>query len=1531
MSKSLTRKNLRRKGRTFRPEVLEPRMMLAADVLGALDYNPFHNALNPADVNLDGYVTPVDALTVIDGLTRFGAMSIEELAASEGVGVLSRMALDGSGDGFISAKDALLVINALNDSEGQSDPVIEFSYSLTDVFGNPISNRQVKVGEDFRLNMFAKDIRPVAQRFGVYSGYYDIVYDNPSAFSLAYGEIQQFTLGNWKRTAGTSYTLTFQGETTQPIPGDLTKEPMADAIRVALEGLPSVEPGDVEVVARGNTEWWIRFIGQYQKTNVPEMTVDVSNLVPRDPSQPVNGQVIELYPADVTNADTFRNSFPPGPEQVLARRLGSQGPSKYEDIGSFWSETSSTERPDPDAPVLLNYVVLHAESKGRVTFGFGRPDNRLADVLLLQYKNDQGQLVDLLDEDPSLIDYSQTLTVFVVQPVNAEDDLFPAQGDPDILEDPAAPIELDVLANDFLEEGSTGTLALDPNGLGTPDQGGTVQVSGGKILYTPAQDFFGTETFTYTAVDGLGNSDTATVTVVVTNVNDPPVAVDDTATVDEDSVGNVLDPLANDDVGPPNENETLRIESVSAVSHPQDFATRVRIVNNGTRIEYDPIPDFFGEEVFDYVISDGNGGFDTGRVTVTVVDVNDDPTAADDAVTVDENSTDNTISVLANDSIAPDANETLTIVAPLNPVNVQPGFDTRVQISGGTVVLYTPPADFVGEESFEYTIDDGRGGQDTATVVVTVVNVNDPPTAVDDLTLVAFEALPDPQTLDVLANDSVGANDVGDELTIVSVTPTAGAFDPDSTITIAPDGKTLLYIPNPNRPAVFFDEFSYTVSDGTFTDTADGKIEVLPLNRPKARDDEFTVQEDSADNVLDVTTNPAGRDFFNESATQRTLTIVTPPAHGTATVSGLDILYTPDPDFFGTDTLVYEIDDDFIGDDGQPSDPDQATVTITVENVNDDPVARDDVATVAEDSVDNRIDVLANDDDGVDEGETLTVVDVMTPAGFRGSASVSPDGLAVLYTPAPDFFGNETFEYRISDGNGGFATAQVDVTVTPVNDDPTANDDNVTVQEDTVTDIDVLANDTFAPDEGETLTITDVGFGGTSGQTEQGGTVSIVGGQVRYEPPADFFGTDRFGYSITDGNGGSDSANVTVTVENVNDPPEAVADPTPGSGEKILAIKDFTDQEIDVLANDTPGPGGETGTLTIVDVGTPSQGGTVAIAPGGDRLLYSPQTGFTGVETFTYTVSDGELTSSTTVTVDVVEAIPSDVSGFLYIDADNDGEFDEAEPFNDLNGNGMWEAGEPYQDLNGNGYRNGAELRLGGIDVTIVGRTIRGETYSRTLTTGPDGRFVFEDVLPSSLDPGDPGYSIFASQGAFLMDGKDSIGEQGGQADSDQDMLTGIKLNIFGTDNARNNRFGERGIDARYFNRSNLYASSTPFGALVATRSGGPQYWFALMEGWENVTNVSITDIGLADAANPKTVNTLKVTVQFRNGTSREKVISYGTPEWAHVRINGLDGAGGYVFRLDGTLADLGLAGGGESEGEYVESLDVCFAEWGAN
>ena len=116
---------------------------------------------------------------------------------------------------------------------------------------------------------------------------------------------------------------------------------------------------------------------------------------------------------------------------------------------------------------------------------------------------------------------------------------------------------------------------------------------------------------------------------------------------------------------------------------------------------------------------------------------------------------------------------------------------------------------------------------------------------------------------------------------------------------------------------------------------------------------------------------------------------------------------------------------------------------------------------MAEDSGANAIDVLANDTDGADAGETLTVTAVTQ--GANGTvADHRPTG--VSYTPDADFFGTDSFTYTISDGNGGSDTATVTVTVTHVNDDPVAVDDTATVAEDSGANaIDVLANDTTAP------------------------------------------------------------------------------------------------------------------------------------------------------------------------------------------------------------------------------------------------------------------------------------------------------------------------------------------------------------------------------------------------------------------------------------------------------------------------------------
>ncbi|MFC1611224.1 Ig-like domain-containing protein, partial [Myxococcota bacterium] len=179
--------------------------------------------------------------------------------------------------------------------------------------------------------------------------------------------------------------------------------------------------------------------------------------------------------------------------------------------------------------------------------------------------------------------------------------------------------------------------------------------------------------------------------------------------------------------------------------------------------------------------------------------------------------------------------------------------------------------------------------------------------------------------------------------------------------------------------------------------------------------------------------------------------------------------------------------------------------------------------TVVEDSAPNTINVLANDTDAPDTGETLTVTGVTQ--GTNGT--VVNNTTDVTYEPDADFAGVDTFTYTIGDGNGGSDTATVTVTVTNTNDNPDAVDDTATVDENSAANtIDVLANDTDAPDTGETLTISGV----TQGSN---GTVVNNTTDLTYQPDADFFGTDSFTYTISDGNGGSDTATVDVTVTEV--------------------------------------------------------------------------------------------------------------------------------------------------------------------------------------------------------------------------------------------------------------------------------------------------------------------------------------------------------------------------------------------------------------
>jgi CshA-type fibril repeat protein len=700
---------------------------------------------------------------------------------------------------------------------------------------------------------------------------------------------------------------------------------------------------------------------------------------------------------------------------------------------------------------------------------------------------------------------------------------------------------------------------------------GTVAINAdGTVTYTPNANFNGADTISYTISDGVGGTDTATVAVTVNPVNDNPDAVSDTASTPENAPVTIT-VLANDsDV----DGDPLTVTSAAAANGT------VAINPDGTLL-YTPNAGYNGTDTITYAISDGNGGTDTATVTVTVDSVNDAPDAVNDTATTNED-TPVTVAVLANDT-DPDG----------GPLSV-----TTAAAANGTVVInvdgtltYTPNANFNGTDTITYSISDGLGGTDTATVAVTVNTVNDNPDAVNDTANTSEDT---PVTIPVLGNDS----DVdGDPLTVTAASATNG------TVAINPDGS-LTYTPNAGYNGT--DTISYTVSDGNGgTDTAIVSVGVGAVNDgPDAVNDSAVTNEDTPVTVavLANDSDPDGDPLSVTAATAANGSVAINP-DGTVT-------YTPNANFNGTDTISYTVSD---GNGATAT----ATVSVTVNPVNDGPDAVNDAATTNEDTP-VTVTVLANDTDP--DGNPLTVA---SASAANGSVAINPDG-TVTYTPNANFNGTDTISYTVSDGNGGTDTATVTVTVNPANDNPDAVNDTATTNEDAPVTIPVLANDTDA--EGNPLAVTTA--------TAGNGTVAInPDGTVTYTPNANFNGTDTISYTVSDGNGGTDTATVTVTVNPVNDGPDAVND--------AAATNEDTPVTVAVLANDTD-PDGDPLTVTAASAAN----GTVAINPDG-TVTYTPNANFNGTDTISYTVSDGNGGSDTatvTVTVNPVNDNPDAVN-----------------------------------------------------------------------------------------------------------------------------------------------------------------------------------------------------------------------------------------------------------------------------------------------
>ncbi|NWF69391.1 MAG: tandem-95 repeat protein, partial [Chloroflexi bacterium] len=303
---------------------------------------------------------------------------------------------------------------------------------------------------------------------------------------------------------------------------------------------------------------------------------------------------------------------------------------------------------------------------------------------------------------------------------------------------------------------------------------------------------------------------------------------------------------------------------------------------------------------------------------------------------------------------------------------------------------------------------------------------------------------------------------------------------------------------------------------------------------------------------------------------------------------------------------------------------------LRVSSVNVPPTVVNDSASTPEDTA-VTLNVLANDSDP--NNDLLTVIN-FSAGSVAGSAVNCATGGNCTYTPAPNFFGSDSFTYTASDGNGGTAVATVTITVTPVNDPPVANPDSASTAVNTPVTINVLANDSDI--DGGALTVS--AFDSASAQ---GGTVNCVSaGNCTYTPRANFTGTDTYNYTVSDGNGGTASALVTVTIGGtVNRAP--VANPDTATAQINLPVT------IAVLLNDTD-PDNNPLSVGAFDSAS-ARGGTVSCTPGGS-CTYTPPTNFVGTDTFTYRASDGVLLSNVaTVTISVIsDTIPAECVGIEF-------------------------------------------------------------------------------------------------------------------------------------------------------------------------------------------------------------------------------------------------------------------------------------------
>jgi len=604
---------------------------------------------------------------------------------------------------------------------------------------------------------------------------------------------------------------------------------------------------------------------------------------------------------------------------------------------------------------------------------------------------------------------------------------------------------------------------LDPltyNLLDGPTNG-TITGTAPDLTYSPNENFNGADSFTFVANDGMEDSNVATVSIDVAAVNDPPVALDQDLVVEVGFDLSVV--LGADDP----DGDSLGFQLVSPPANG-------RVSGSPPNVTYRPDLGFVGNDSFLFRATDGELVSNEATISITVELPSEPPVADDQDVTTDEDvalaitltATDPNLDPLTYSVVDPPLNGVLTGIAP--------------------DLTYTPNQDFNGSDSFTFVANDGEADSNIATVSITVSPINDAPVAQD-------QAVETPREVPVLI--ALVAVDVEfDPLTFILVDPPSNGEVIDGT-------SEFTYTPDPGF--VGSDSFTFIANDGDLdSNLATVSITVTAGNLAPTADDQSVSTAEDNDLAVTLTASDPELDPLDFS-------IVDSPANGILSGTAPDLTYTPNDDYNGADSFT------FVANDGE-FDSNLATVTITVDPVNDPPVA-DDQAQVTDEDIDLAM-VLTGSDVDLDP-LTYTVVDHPVSGTLTGTA---PD---LTYVPDPESNGADSFTFVVNDGELDSELATVNLTVNAINDDPTLEAQAVS----TMVNVPVLIDLSGADIDGDSLTFSidsDPVSGVLSGLTQ----IPPSAASVTYSPNLDFVGADSFVVQVDDGMGGTAIATVTIDV-----------------------------------------------------------------------------------------------------------------------------------------------------------------------------------------------------------------------------------------------------------------------------------------------------------------------------------------------------------------------------------------------------------------